>query len=367
MLIKRLFLILTVLTVLLVQGIVCAKEISDSQNELEVRAFHFVLRNVAPDKANWMIDVAAKSGFNAVLVLLTDGVRFDKAPWAPMPNAWSKNEFLNWVNYARSRGIEVIPELKLLTHQEKFMQTNLPQLMFNALTYDPRNDKVYDIVFALLDEVIELVKPKAIHIGHDELAGRLFRNKLGMLRPAQLRKGESALTANLFLQDVLKIHNYLRSKNIDTWMWGDMLLTPSEFPNMKEAPLHGTLPGYGTELRKMLPRDLVICDWHYYETTSDFHSLLVFKNEGFRVLAAVWKDENTTRNFIRYAISYNAYGAIATTWFHVQKGDWDVVKWILQTAGSLFRNPNAILAGSKRTKPGTSPDVDLKSLDNDLY
>ena len=366
MFIKRFFVVQVALFVLLGQGMVFAKGESVSVKGLEVRAFHFVLRNVAPDRAKWMIDVAANSGFNTVQVILTDGVRLDNAPWKPMPDAWSKQVFVNWVKYARSKGVEVIPELKLLTHQEKFMQSNHPQLMFNSLTYDPRNEKVYQIVFALLDEVIELVQPKAIHIGHDEVSGRLFRNKLGMLRPAHLKRGESALPPNLFLQDVLKIHNYLKSKNIETWMWGDMLLSPSEFPNMKEAPLHGTLSGYGPELRKKLPRDLVICDWHYYETTPDFPSLTVLKNEGFRVLAAVWKDENTTRNFSRYAVSNNAYGAIATTWFHVQKRDWSDVEWILQTAGTLFRNPNAVLTGSKRSELRSSSDGGLQSLDNGL-
>ena len=40
--------------------------------------------------------------------------------------------------------------------------------MFNTVSYDPRKDATYAVVFPFLDELIEAVHPRAIHIGHDE-------------------------------------------------------------------------------------------------------------------------------------------------------------------------------------------------------
>jgi len=34
-----------------------------------------------------------------------------------------------------------------------------------------------------------------------------------------LNEGEKMLPADLFLQDVLKLHGYLKQRGIETWMW----------------------------------------------------------------------------------------------------------------------------------------------------
>lgn len=119
-------------------------------------------------------------------------------------------------------------------------------------------------------------------------------------------------------------------------MWGDMLISPDEFPEMLGRHLHGTLPGYGKAMREKLPKDIVICDWHYFDTQKDFPSLAAFKREGFRVLGATWKKDDTTANFSRYAAAHGADGMIATTWFHVQRKEWDIVDKIIDTSGKIF-------------------------------
>jgi hypothetical protein len=75
------------------------------------------------------------------------------------------SSFISWAAYARAHGLDVIPEVKLLTHQEQFFQKHHPGLMFNAVSYDPRKEGVYQVVFRLLDELIDALHPRAIHIG----------------------------------------------------------------------------------------------------------------------------------------------------------------------------------------------------------
>lgn len=298
-----------------------------------IRAFHFVLRGVPLDKAYWMVDEAKRSGFNTIVVLITDGVVLQHAPWRKKKGAWARDEFVEWVKYVQEKGMLVVPELKLLTHQEKLFQKNNSNLLFNSLTYDPRNRVIYSkYIFPLLDEIIGLVSPKAIHIGHDEVAGfaRWWWRK-------RLKRDEKMLPAKLFYKDVLQIHEYLKKRGLETWMWGDMLISPDEFPDMKPGPLHGRVDGYGKRLRQMLPRDIVVCDWHYSDDQMEFPSLATFKVEGFRVLGATWKKEKTISNFSRYAAERGADGMIATTWFHVQRREWSVVKKIINISGEIFR------------------------------
>jgi len=299
----------------------------------QVRALHFVLRGVPLDRAYWMVDEARQAGLNTVVVLVTDGVNLQHAPWRSSSKAWSRDEFKAWADYARSKGIQVIPELKLLTHQEKFFQDANPEMMFNSNTYDASNPVVYQkYVYPLIDEIVELISPKAFHIGHDEVAGHNEYNK-----KKWLDEGDDILPAEMFYQDVIRLHEYFAKRGIETWMWGDMLISPEEFPGMKSNQLHGRKAGYGKSLRTRLPKDVVINDWHYEDDQAEFPSLSAFKDEGFRVLGSSWKDSRTIRNFSRYAARHGADGMIATTWFHVQRREWDVVKRIIRESGEAFR------------------------------
>lgn len=238
----------------------------------------------------------------------------------------------------RAHGLDVIPELKLMTHQEQFFQKHYPGLMFNAVSYDPRKEGVYQAVFRLLDELIDALHPRAIHIGHDEAFGWT----VGQVAK-WLRFGEVMMPADLFARDVERIHGYLTQKGVETRMWADMLLDPAEFPGASSKHLHGMAAGYGKTLRDRLPRDIVMCDRHYGDEQGSFPSMAVMQREGFRVIGATWKREETMRNFSRYALSRHAYGLMATTWFHVQRNDRDLVDWIIHSSGMLCRNPDAVV------------------------
>ena len=163
----------------------------------------------------------------------------------------------------------------------------------------------------LLDEIIALIQPDAIHIGHDEVVGH---------NQKQIDKFGPILPAHLYLQDVIKLNDHLNSAGVETWMWGDMLIIPSEFPQMHPGSLNGT-PTY-VQMRDSLPRNITICDWHYKDYKPklqrhiDFPSTDLFANMGFNVLGATWNVPKLTSKFSRYVSDMNnpkAKGMIATT------------------------------------------------------
>lgn len=298
----------------------------------KIRALHVVAKNVEPTDMKRIIDQAHANRFNVLVLGLYNAVRFKSMPIEKeQVPTWSVDEFIEVVAYARAKGLEVVPELALLSHQEFLLAKYKPHLLFNATTYDPRKQEVYDIVIGLLSEIIELVHPHAIHIGHDEVSG--FNPYTSR---ARLGRGKKMLPADLFLEDVKQIHSFLESKKVETWMWGDMLVSPEEFPDLLPQSLHGTKLGYGPELRKKLPKNIVICDWRYKDQMTTFPTMHAFKSDGFRVIGATFERSETTRNFSRYAASVGADGMIATTWFHVQKKEWDEVGRIIRESGESF-------------------------------
>lgn len=304
--------------------------------ERSIRALHFVVFNIAVADAKHLIDEASREHFNTVILGLPwrDGLLLRSTPWV-VPNklTWSRNDLVDVADYARQKSIEIIPQLPLLSHQDLLLAPNYPDLMYNSKTYDPRKDEVYEIVFPVIDELIELLRPKAVHIGHDEVVGWKEKH----FEKGLLKRGERILPPELFLDDVKRLHAHLKKKSIETWMWGDMLIAPDEFPTMRGgADINGSSPGYGKALRAQVPKDIVICDWHYMGKQTDFPSLVAFKSVGFRVLGATWKNPQTIRNFSRYAATHGADGMIATTWFHVRGKEWDVVDQIIQVSGEAF-------------------------------
>jgi len=76
-----------------------------------------------------------------------------------------------------------------------------------------------------------------------------------------------------------------------------MLIAPDEFPTMSNGgdinlgDINGSSLGYGQVLRRKIPKDIVICDWHYNirGKQTDFPTLAAFKSDGFRVLGTTWR------------------------------------------------------------------------------
>jgi len=312
-------------------------EVSRQKLVYPIRALHIDLHGITVKKALSLVEMAHDKGFNAVILLIgynDNGVKLNSYPVVTMKR-WSRDSLFLLASRAKKLGLVVIPGVPLLTHQEILFRGSHPEMMFNRETYDPRNKQVYKIVFGILDEVIELLNPPAIHIGHDEVLKKISVRHRPKWMKAEIV--ETMLPADLFLQDVVSIHNYLKQRGLETLMWGDMLLSSDEFPMVKKYDAcNGDDPGYGKELRRKIPKDIIINDWHY-SRYSEYPSIDVFKAEGFRVLGATFDNRAGIRNFSAYAKKHGADGMIATTWFYVQRKQWDVVDGIISYSGERFR------------------------------
>lgn len=303
----------------------------------KIRALHLTTVGITPEQTYSVIDRAKVRHFNTLILGIAwrGSTRLSSTPWTkPISYQWSKRELVDVVKYARGKGLDIVLAVELLTHQEVFFADAFPDLMYNSSTYDPRKSRVYEIVFPLFDELIALIHPKAIHIGHDELAGYWVRKGLWH-KEVGLRGAEVGLPAELFLKDVQVIYSYLSKRGVETWMWGDMLISPEELPGMNSAAMNGATPGYGKVLRDRIPKNIVICDWHYWGGESEFRSLDVFRREGFRVLGATWRNNVTTNNFSAYAALHGAEGMVATTWAVLGADSENVVRTMDELLGVI--------------------------------
>ena len=187
-------------------------------------------------------------------------------------NFLTQDEVRELAAYCRSRMLEVIPEVPSLGHCDYLMMGHMdiaerPEDPY-ADTYCPSNPASYELLFDVLDEVIEVFNPEVINIGHDEYY------TIGVCEKCRGKSG-----ADIFAGDVNKIYNYLKSKGVKTLLWGDKLLKNAKVPNagpfggaeiqmympqfhQKDGKKIGIMPATYQAI-DMVPKDLLILHWNW--------------------------------------------------------------------------------------------------------
>jgi hypothetical protein len=176
-----------------------------------------------------------------------------------------KDEVADLVSYANAQHIEVIPEIPTFTHSYYLLTRHkdlglIPDAEWSD-TYDPSKPEVYKLVFDVLDEYIEVMKPKMIHFGHDEMVFPLELCTACQTRDAAL----------LYADDVRKIHDYLTAKGIKTAIYGDHLIESvrgvHQRPYKSRTGWEYNMPGALTpqQVKDLIPKDILIFNWFWQD------------------------------------------------------------------------------------------------------
>jgi hypothetical protein len=174
-----------------------------------------------------------------------------------------KEEIADLARWIKRHHIELIPEIPSFTHSYYLLTGHkdlaaVPQDKWPDI-YCPTNPKSYELVYQVYDEFIDLIKPKSVHIGHDEL----------FLAVAVSPQCEDQDISELYGQDVNKVHHYLASKGVKTHLWGDMLLqTVRGYGLEKKTAPDGWVynsPGGMTpeQVERLIPKDCIIYNWFW--------------------------------------------------------------------------------------------------------
>ncbi len=226
--------------------------------------------------------------YNSVIVEFAGGMRFDRHPeileaWiedqrlreageiiaAPIHNEMGargtvleKADVARYLASARKYGLDVIPEVQSLSHVQ-YLTAAHPEFGEYAPKddreidtrgederpadtvahcYCPSCDGVYEVMFDIIDEIVEVAKPKKyVHLGHDEVY------QLGVCP-----RCKDKTPAELYYSDLMKLYGHLKEKGLTAMIWSDML---------HPAPL----TQYACEsVREKLPKDIVLLEFIWY-------------------------------------------------------------------------------------------------------
>jgi hypothetical protein len=223
------------------------------------------------------------------------------------------------VKACRARGIRLIPQFQCLGHQSWAKETYALLTKYPELDiapgafpgneglycreWDPMNPRVNEIVFPLLDELIDAFDSEYLHVGMDEvfLIGNEKSPSTRGLNPAEV-----------FAKVVNELHGHLDQKGVTMLMWGDRFIDATVYDYGEwEASMNGTAPAVD-----LVPRDIIICDWHY-EPRASYPSVPMFLEKGFRVLPASWRNVEASRALIEYSLGLKnpaMLGHLFTRW-----------------------------------------------------
>jgi hypothetical protein len=296
----------------------------------------------------------AARGVNVLVLEVDYGFAFRSHPELRSGEAVITREGARrFVAAARRNGMRVIPQFQSFGHQswakDTFpLLTKHPELDLTpgafpgnqglyCREWDPMNPRVYEIVYALVDEIVDAFEADALHVGMDEvfLIGHDASPSTRGKDPAEV----FAKAVNDMYAHVVK------KRGLEMILWGDRLIDASRYDHGEwESSKNYTWPAI-----YMIPKDVIIADWHY-DKRDAYPSLRLFRDRGFRVLPTSWKDVEASRAFIEYAQGLNDPGILGhlfTSWTRLDApADWPPL--VANAALATARRPAAPPRGSIR-------------------
>jgi len=272
-----------------------------------------------------------KKSVNTLILRIDFNYQYKSYPNLCDSDALSADQVKRIVSAARKSKIRIIPQINLLGHQSwasetynllkvypQFDETPWVKMPVNyawpnadglyCRSYCPLHPELHKVVFALIDELMQVFEADAFHAGMDEVF-YIGENKCPRC------KGKDK--ARLFADEVIRIHDHLAKNGHKLWIWGDRLLDGNATGlGMWEASMNNTSGAID-----MIPKDVVICDWHYdrAEPTAAY-----FAMKGFKVVTCAWNKADIAlqqldlilllRQNSNPAIANNVAGIAETIW-----------------------------------------------------
>lgn len=279
----------------------------------------------------FMDEELGPGGINTLVLRVDYNYAYTSHPELRSENPLSRKDVKKLVTTGRKHGIQIIPQINLLGHQswhstmgnllqvypefDENPSVELPEDYewpnedgLYCKSYCPLHPEVHKVVFALVDEIMEVFEAKAFHAGMDEVF---------YIGEDECPRCSGKDKAELFAGEVNKIRDHLAGNKQELWIWGDRLIDGKTTGlGMWEASENDTHAAID-----LIAKDVVICDWHYERADP---TAALFALKGFRVITCPWRNPEVTREQLRMTDAFRSnsvervrdryYGFMQTVW-----------------------------------------------------
>ncbi len=278
----------------------------------------------------------APAGMNTLILRIDYHYSYESRPELQDKNPLTKVQVKKLVAVCKKNNINLIPQVNLLGHQswankvskllevypefdetphvkmpDKYEWPNDDDLYCKS--YCPLHPDVHEVVFDLMDEIMDVFEANAFHAGMDEVF---------YLADENCPRCQGKDPAKLFADEVSKINHHLRKKNARLWIWGDRLIDGSSNGiGLWEGSFNNTARAID-----MIPTSVVITDWHYENAVP---TPAYFALKGFNVVACPWRIPEVAEKQVQMMydfknnspekLSENIYGMMHAVWSSAER------------------------------------------------
>ena len=281
----------------------------------------------------------AAIGVNVVIVEVNYSFEFSAHPELRNRTFVTRTNAHRLAQVAHECGIRLIPEFNCLGHQSFGRRTEpllakhpefneTPSLTATSqgvycLSWCPRAPGLQAIVTSLIDELAEGFEADAIHVGMDEVY---------LIGAGECPRCHGADPARIFAKQVNDLHQHIvTERGLEMLMWADRVIGVK----YQGVSQFDTATNDLSAAIDLIPRDIVMCDWHY-EWKKSYPSVLFLIEKGFRVWPSGFQPVGASRAFSDFARAQKSplmLGYLCTTWNETKisdAADWPPIREILR-------------------------------------
>ncbi len=177
---------------------------------------------------SYLVEKAAKSGVNTIVLDVGDGIKFDSHPEISLPDAWDRARVSKEIKRCSEFGIKLIPKLNFSTGHCFWLGK------YNRMI---SSDEYYKVCRDLIEELYNIFEaPEYIHIGMDEEVIEFA----SLSEYVVFRQGE------LLMHDIKFLIDCVKSTGAAPMMWADCFLDHTDI-----------------FIKHIKPGDAILFPWYY--------------------------------------------------------------------------------------------------------
>lgn len=237
------------------------KKLLDQMAALKMNVFHWHLT----DDQGWRIEIKKYPKLTTIGSKRTDtqvgGWDSPQRSGEPHSGFYTQEQIKDIVAYAAARHITIVPEIGMPGHAcaaiaayPELGTTKKPIEVMTTFgkaqdTYDPSQDRTYEFLSDVLDEVITLFPSKIIHIGGDEVRFDHWKESADVAALMKREKLETMADVQLYFTN--RMAGIVQEKGRNVMGWNEIL----------GDDLHGFLNDGQTAKAASLDKDTVVHFW----------------------------------------------------------------------------------------------------------
>ena len=223
-----------------------------------------------PETIKKLIGIMSDLGYTFAMMYTEDTYPLKNQPYfGYLRGGYTRAEIKEIDDYAKSRGIELIPCVQTLSHLSNLSKRKpYSEFMENESTLLIDDEKTYEFIESIFQNLSETFTSKKVHIGMDEA----FGIGLGL----HLRKYGYENRYALFARHLKRVAEIAEKYGFKPMIWSDMI-----FSLLGAGSYYSNVTDIDNTETDLVPKNIDLVYWDYYGTDVEKHAKVLKLHKKF--------------------------------------------------------------------------------------